>query len=248
MNASRATVLSRIRRALVRPGRKQRHGHHTPISDLQDLFASDALDPSLLVERFQQESERVGGETRLCEDIQEVLRSVQDLIATSGYQKVAISNHEICRRHRLLQELSAAMPEVSFWSESLDPKSGLSRRRNSRSLARADLSITGAEYLIAESGTVVLTSSTGSSRQISLLPTAHLVLATSDQIHPNLAAVFQHLETASEGRLLPTALTLVTGPSRTADIEKVLIKGAHGPVKQLTWVIGAGGQARQGSP
>ncbi len=238
MNASRARILSLIRRALVRPGRKHRHGDHGQISDLQDLFASDALDSSLLVERFRQESERVGGETRLCEDMQEALRSIQDLIATSGYRKVAISNHGICRRHRLVQELSAIMPEVSFWSESLDAESGSSRRRNSRSLAQADLTITGAEYLIAESGTVVLTSS-GSSRQISLLPTAHLVLATRDQIYPHLAAVLRHLETAPEAHRLPTALTLVTGPSRTADIEKVLIKGAHGPVRQLTWVIGA---------
>lgn len=242
MNVSRATVLGRIRRALVHPGRKHTHGQQGQVTDMRELFASEALDSSSLVKRFREESERVGGATRFCEGVRDTLRNIQDLVAGSGYRKVVVSNHAICRRLRLVQELSAAMPEVSLWSESLDPESDPARRRNSRSLAQADLSVTGAEYLIAESGTVVLSTQAAASRQISLLPAAHLVLATEDQIYPSLAAVFEHLATAEEGLHPPAALTLITGPSRTADIEKVLIKGVHGPVKQLIWVMGTDSQ------
>ena len=238
MNGSREVILGRIRRALLRPGAGpgQEHGRPNRVQSTPGRAASDGL-----VDQFQEQSARVGGEPRVCTDVEEALRGIQDLVAGAGYRRVAVSDHEICRRHRLAQRLSDLLPEVSVWREEGDAETQGSRRQNARQLAQADLSITGADFLIAESGTVLIASA-GSSRQISLLPTAHLVLATPDQIHPDLAAVFQGLGTAPEEGRLPAALTMITGPSRTADIEKVLIKGAHGPVRQLTWLIGGEGQ------
>ena len=234
MNGSRQLVLSRIRRALLRPGTGHGREQSPP---RRDGFEADRSSLSRLLEQFQEESTRVGGEPRLCADVEEALGGIQELIASAGYRRVAVSSHEICRRHRLAEQLAALLPEVRVRTEEGEPDGSGSRRRHSGQLAEADLSITGAEFLIAESGTVLLASD-GSSRQISLLPTAHLVLATPDQVFPDLAAVFDELGTAPEEGRLPAALTLITGPSRTADIEKVLIRGAHGPVRQLTWVIG----------
>lgn len=234
MNASREVILSRIRRALIRPGAA--HGQQTAGAESVRSLPARAGSARLL-EQFQEQSARVGGEPRLCTGIRDALTGIQDLVATAGYRRVAVSDHEICRRHRLAEALSDLLPEVSLWTEAGDANSNSSRRRNSRQLAQADLSVTGGEFLIAESGTVLIASD-GASRQISLLPTAHLVLATPDQVYPDLAAVFERLGTAPEEGRLPAALTMITGPSRTADIEKVLIKGAHGPVRQLTWVIG----------
>lgn len=234
MNGSREDMLRRIRRGLLRPGAA--HGQVRGIpKGLQSTPVR--MGSTRLFDEFQEQSARVGGEPRVCADIEEALGAIQELIAGAGYRSVVVSNHEICRRHRLAQALSDLLPEVSVWSEEGDAEMQGSRRRNSRQLAQADLSITGADFLIAESGTVLL-SSADSSRQISLLPTAHLVLATPDQIRPDLGAVFRELGTAPEEGRLPAALTMITGPSRTADIEKVLIKGAHGPVRQLTWMIG----------
>lgn len=234
MNGSREVILSRIRRALLRPGTGHGQEQRSPN---KDRSGPERVGSSRLLKQFQEESARVGGEPRLCADIEEAVGGIQDLISVAGYRRVAVSNHAICRRRQLTQALSDRLPEVSIWSEEGNAESEGSRRRNSGQLAQADLSITGAEFLIAESGTVLLTS-TSSSRGISLLPTAHLVMATPDQIYPSLAAVFEQLGIAPEEGRLPAALTLITGPSRTADIEKVLIKGAHGPVRQLTWVIG----------
>ena len=234
MNGSREVMLRRIRRALLRPvrGHGQEHGGPDRMQP-----TPGQVDSARLFDQFQEQSARVGGEPRVCSDIEEALAGIQDLIAGAGYHSVAVSNHEVCRRHRLARTLSDLLPEVSVWSEEGDADRQGSRRQNSRQLAQADLSITGADFLIAESGTVLMASA-GSSRQISLLPTAHLVLATPDQVYPDLGAVFQQLGTAPEEGRLPAALTMITGPSRTADIEKVLIKGAHGPVRQLTWLIG----------
>jgi len=237
MNGSREVILGRIRRALLRPGpgHGRAHGGPTGVQSPPDREGATGL-----FDQFQEQSARVGGEPRVCTDIEEALGGIRDLVAEAGYRRVAVSDHEICRRYRLAQRLSELLPEVSVWREEGDAEMQGSRRQNSRQLAQADLSITGADFLIAESGTVLI-SSTGASRQISLLPTAHLALATPDQIYPDLAAVFQQLGTAPEEGRLPAALTMITGPSRTADIEKVLIKGAHGPMRQLTWVIGEEG-------
>lgn len=234
MNGSREVILGRIRRALIRPVAAQGQ-EPAGAESVQSLPARAGS--ARLLEQFQEQSARVGGEPRLCTGIEEALAGIQDLVATAGYRRVALSDHKICRRHRLAEALSDLLPEVSLWTEAGDANSNSSRRRNSRQLAQADLCLTGADFLIAESGTVLI-ASTGASRQISLLPTAHLVLATPDQVYPDLAAVFEQLGTTPEEGRLPAALTMITGPSRTADIEKVLIKGAHGPVRQLTWVIG----------
>lgn len=238
MNGSREVILGRIRRALLRPG--PGHGPEDGSSDrVQSTPGPEGF--ASLFDQFREQSARVGGEPRDCIDIEEALEGIRDLVAGAGYGRVAVSSHEICRRHRLAQRLSDLLPQVSVWREEGDAEMQGSRRQNSRQLAHADLSITGADFLIAESGTVLIASA-GASRQISLLPTAHLVLATPDQVYPDLAAVFEQLGTAPEEGRLPAALTMITGPSRTADIEKVLIKGAHGPVRQLTWLIGAEGQ------
>ena len=235
MNASRDFILRRIRRALLRPGAGHGQEHGIP---KRPQSTPGRLGSTRLFDQFQEQSASVGGEPRVCADIEEALGGIQDLIAGAGYRRVAVSDHEVCRRHRLAQTLSDLLPEVTVWREEGDAEMQGSRWQNSRHLSQADLSITGADFLIAESGTVLMASA-GSSRQISLLPTAHLVLATPDQIYPDLGAVFQQLGTAPEEGRLPAALTLITGPSRTADIEKVLIKGAHGPVRQLTWLIDA---------
>lgn len=234
MNGSREVILGRIRRALLRPGPGHGQENGSPARVQSD---AGRVGSARLFDQFQEQSARVGGEPRLCSDFEDALRGIQDLVIAAGYRRVAVSNHEICRRHRLAEALSDLLPEVSVWREEGDAHRRSARRRNSQKLAQAELSVTGADFLISESGTVLI-ASTGSSRQISLLPTAHLVLATPDQIHPDLAAVFKQLGTAPEEGRLPAALTMITGPSRTADIEKVLIKGAHGPVRQLTWVIG----------
>jgi L-lactate dehydrogenase complex protein LldG len=92
-------------------------------------------------------------------------------------------------------------------------------------VARADAGVTGAEWGIAETATVVLASSPRQPRLTSLLPPAHLVVLRASRILPDLAAFF-----ATCGPL-PSALTLVSGPSRSADIGLVPVLGAHGPTE-----------------
>lgn len=99
--------------------------------------------------------------------------------------------------------------------------------------AGAAAGITGADALLAETGTVVLAATPERPRSLSLLPGRHVVLATTDQLLPDLEGWIER-----RGLLLaPDPCTVfVTGPSRTADIEKVLVTGMHGP-RELTVVL-----------
>jgi len=95
-------------------------------------------------------------------------------------------------------------------------------------VADADLGITGCDALVAATGSIVLTARSGGGRALSVLPPAHLVIARREQLVPHLADAFSVLR-ARHAPAWPTLMTVITGPSRTADIEKVLVLGAHGP-------------------
>lgn len=237
MNTSRTEILGRIRRSLDHLTREQRPNERPSSKSPKSLFASDFIDSSRIVQRFKEESNRVGGETEICRNIDSALQFIESLIKGSSYRNIAISNHKICVDHQVIQKLSVNLPEITFFKEYIDTEDHLQYLSNTKRLAATDLSITGVECLIADSGTIVLTSNPKTSRQISLLPTAHLVLALTNQIYPNLSTALQYLQSTWSPDRSPTAITLITGPSRTADIEQVLIKGAHGPVRQLALLI-----------
>lgn len=92
--------------------------------------------------------------------------------------------------------------------------------------AAADLGITGADYALADTGSLVLLSSAEEARMISLLPPVHLAVVSRDRILTNLDELFRvlpHPEASASSMLL------ITGASRTADIEQILIRRVHGP-------------------
>jgi L-lactate dehydrogenase complex protein LldG len=99
----------------------------------------------------------------------------------------------------------------------------------------ASAGITRCDALVAQTGTVVLTSPTGGGRVLSVLPPHHLVVAKADEIVRDLPAAFELLQ-ARYGERWPGMVTFISGPSRTGDIERILVLGAHGP-KQLTVLL-----------
>ena len=93
-------------------------------------------------------------------------------------------------------------------------------------VAQADLGITGSDFALAESGSVVLSHGAGRGRVVSLIPEIHVALVTTASIHRNLV----HWAHEFPGNAAETAnLVIVTGPSRTGDIELELTLGVHGP-------------------
>jgi L-lactate dehydrogenase complex protein LldG len=102
-------------------------------------------------------------------------------------------------------------------------------------LERADLGITACDALIAQTGSVLLTARSAGGRALSILPPHHLVIAKESQLIADLPAAFELLDKIYGDRF-PSMMTLITGPSRTGDIERILVLGAHGP-KVLTIIL-----------
>ena len=238
MSGSRAEILGKIRRALVKPRAAHHHGHSPATSDLSKLFASVGSREGV-VEKFRKEFELVSGEFHFCDGGAAVIQALTQLIQSSASSTVAVSGHPICTRLAIAESLQAQLPAVKFLLEDVESENSFDRTRLRNSMAQVPLSITGAEYLIAESGTIVSVAGPQASRQISLLPSIHVVLATPQQVSPNMAELFLEIQRTHGTKLPGSALTFITGPSRTADIEKVLIKGVHGPMRLVLIMVAA---------
>lgn len=98
--------------------------------------------------------------------------------------------------------------------------------------AQAAVSLTSCEALVARTGSLVVAPATASGRRLSIYPDQHLVLARPSQVVAEIGDALRLVQ-QRYGAQLPSMLSLTTGPSRTADIEKTLVLGAHGP-RRLT--------------
>ena len=103
-----------------------------------------------------------------------------------------------------------------------------------RDLESCNVGITECDALVAQTGSVLVTSRTAGGRALSVLPPHHVVLARSSQLLGDLPEAMTFLKKAYAPNY-PSFISLITGPSRTGDIERILVLGAHGP-KKLTVV------------
>jgi L-lactate dehydrogenase complex protein LldG len=96
--------------------------------------------------------------------------------------------------------------------------------------------ITSCEFLIARTGSVLVSSSGASGRQMNVFPPIHIILANSSQMlnYPEDALIAIQKKYSGQ---LPSTITTITGPSRTADIEKTLVLGAHGPKELIVFIL-----------
>jgi L-lactate dehydrogenase complex protein LldG len=99
---------------------------------------------------------------------------------------------------------------------------------NDETLFNVDAAITGVSAAVAETGTIVCTSGPGLARGASLIPPVHVAVVSAEQL---LADLYDYLAPPSDPGDLPANTNLITGPSKTADIEGILITGVHGPGK-----------------
>jgi L-lactate dehydrogenase complex protein LldG len=146
--------------------------------------------------------------------------TVRDLCARHGWTRAAWHRTELT---------AAAVEAVGL------PLLSTDGHYSTADLERTDVSFTGCDALIAQTGSVLLTTRSAGGRALSILPPHHVVLATSDQLIADLPSAMRLLK-ARYADDLPSMICLETGPSRTGDIERILVLGAHGP-KKLTVIM-----------
>jgi L-lactate dehydrogenase complex protein LldG len=102
-------------------------------------------------------------------------------------------------------------------------------------LESCDAGLTECEALVAQTGSVLVSAPSAGGRALSVLPPHHIVLARRSQVVPDLSAALQRVQEKYQGKF-PSFLSFISGPSRTGDIERILVLGAHGP-KKLTILL-----------
>lgn len=109
--------------------------------------------------------------------------------------------------------------------------------KSDTSFEQAEAGITSCEALIARNGSVFVSNANHSGRRLSIYPEVHIVLAKASQLVMDIRHAMALVREKYGKDSLPSMLSVITGPSRTADIEKTLVLGAHGPKEIYVFLI-----------
>ncbi len=187
-----------------------------PAIPLPESSRPDAQ-PSDLVSLFIERATAVGTEIETASPLT-LATAIIDELTKTGVSRVAMWED------RLLMQVRAALRATPF--QVLDP---WDHARDT--VAGADAGITIADFAIALTGTLVLDCSPAHPRSTSLLPPVHIAVVPAAHIVASLGDVLTRTGP------LPSALTFITGPSRTADIELTPVRGAHGPTRVKVFLL-----------
>jgi L-lactate utilization protein LutC len=171
---------------------------------------------------FRDELTAAGGFCHVVPDRAAVVAKVMDLVQSKSARRILVGRGPFIDTLNLSARLRALDVEVTAL-DALAPD--ISREH----FFAADIGISGVDYLIAETGTVALLAQPGEPRSLSLLPPVHIAVGDSTQLLPDLFDLFERLPSEEGTPVLPSCLTLITGPSKTGDIELRLVTGVHGP-------------------
>lgn len=158
---------------------------------------------------FAQEFTSLQGRFAFCVNEEDMYRQVQQLVAAKEWTKIYCN--------------------TSKWKEAFS---------NTINLASCDASITGCEFLVARTGTIVMSAAQQSGRTVSVYAPIHICIAYTNQLVYDIKDVLQLLKEKYTGNI-PSLITFATGPSRTADIEKTLVTGVHGPKEVYCFLVEA---------
>lgn len=118
-------------------------------------------------------------------------------------------------------------------------KAGIDFSADITAINTVDVGVTGCEYLVARTGTVLVSSKQNSGRRLPAYSNIHIVVAYTKQLVYTMKDALKEVKN-KYGNNFPSQLTAITGPSRTADIEKTLVQGAHGPKEIFVFLIDNG--------
>jgi len=222
-STAREDILRTARAALTR---KQAGAGHEAADSSRDIAA--ALDaatpasPAALLAQFAEEVKALGADLLTASSTAETAEAVVGYLRSHGYNRIALTGSPV------LEDLVPLLEQGGFLVEriaSLPPEEGRSR------LSSADAALTGADHALADTGTLVFTPHSLPDPLSATLPPCHIAVLTREQVLPHMWALFHEHPAVKD-----TPLFLVSGPSRTADIEKKLVLGAHGPSRMLVVV------------
>ncbi len=226
----REEIIQRIRKALGRPldgSSVISESALPPASPLAGILP--IIPPDELLSKFEAELTKVAGIVHRAANRQGLEETLQTILSQANAASVVLSRNPLLGELNLDSLLRAWGKGVSVW-----PAAGAgdpSLRAFAEASFAATVGITGVDFALAETGSLVVTSRTEGAQLASLAPPVHVALYRRSQLVASLDEVLERLHVASHPDLaLPgRSVVFITGTSRTADIEQILIRGVHGP-------------------
>jgi L-lactate dehydrogenase complex protein LldG len=222
----REKIFARIREALTvqapLPGHHGETGHHPSFSGAPSAHAREWLPPTgdsfeERLTRFRANAADLKATFYFANSREELAKLLLELRDTEGWKKVASHGGELTDAACQTLGLPVCRTDAAF---------------DVNELESSDAGITECDALVAQTGSVLVTNRSAGGRALSVLPPHHVVIARRDQLLRDLPAAFELLKKKYAGNY-PSMISFITGPSRTGDIERILVLGAHGP-KKLT--------------
>ena len=207
VSTSKENILKKIRKAL---------SQSTPLpfpksEENESVFQPVQQEKEI---EFAEQFTKLQGRFVYCINQQELAFQLSSLVKKMDWQKI------YCLESELLKTAG----------------SQLSDRIIKTDLANCDVSITGCECLVARTGTIVMSSAQESGRTTSVYAPVHICIAYSNQLVYDVKDAL-HLVKDRYNNAMPSLITFATGPSRTADIEKTLVVGVHGPKEVYLFLV-----------
>ena len=211
-------ILANVKDALGAGARNSSHEEAAPAA----MPISPLAQRTELASEFARELEAVGGKFLGILTPAEVTNRIVSLAGEIGAKTVALGQGIASD----MDAIGEALERADFRLVRTLPVADTERAAMRSRVADADLGIAEADFAIASTGTLAVASNPNRPGSLTLLPPASLVIVQIDRVMPNLAAV---LAAMGPSGVAANRLTLITGPSRTADIEKRIVLGVHGP-------------------
>jgi L-lactate dehydrogenase complex protein LldG len=204
---SKEKMLKKIRKALL-----EKHDNPYPNLEESPLYHdyNDHLDVL-----FAEQLNAVSGVFVFCEDEIQLVENLLEFADKNKWRKI----------YAWETKLQALLNKYEFPNYSTDTD-----------FLNADVGITFCESLIARNGSVLISNGSEAGRRLSIYPHIHIVIAYTSQLVLDLKEAFKNLKLKYPGAL-PSMVCNITGPSRTADIEKTLVLGAHGPKELYVFLL-----------
>ncbi|XVJ66701.1 MAG: LUD domain-containing protein [Lacibacter sp.] len=207
VSPAKENILKKIRQAL---------SHPVPVPFPQSEGNNSVFQPPVddMAVQFAQEFTRLQGRFVYCADAKEAVQHLLELVESRAWSKL------VCREKDLQNLLLGLAPKLEFHN----------------ALHDSDASITSCELLISRTGSILLSNAYESGRTASVYAPVHICIAFTHQLVYDIKDGLVQLK-EKYGNNLPSFISLATGPSRTADIEKTLVVGVHGPKEVFVFLI-----------
>lgn len=207
ITTSKEKLLKKVRKALL----EKRDNPYPSLEDLPMYPPDEELPEVVFAEQFT----AVSGQFVFCEDEVQFITNLLDLAEERNWHKI------YCWEPALQQVLSTY--EYPYFETDKD-------------FEQAEVGFTLCEALVARNGSIMLSNANAAGRRLSIYPPVHIVLAYTSQLVLDLKDALKLMK-EKYGARIPSMITTITGPSRTADIEKTLVLGAHGPKELFVFLL-----------